>query len=58
LSVQPGMNFVTVYKTLLAEQTGDDAWLHVRSPLSQLTRDEQQAVRNAYRAVGSLLNNI
>jgi 4-hydroxy-tetrahydrodipicolinate synthase len=58
LSVQPGMNFVTVYKTLLAEQTGDDAWLHVRSPLSQLTRDEQQAVRNAYRAVASLLNNI
>jgi 4-hydroxy-tetrahydrodipicolinate synthase len=58
LSVQPGMNFVTVYKTLLAEQTGDDAWLQVRSPLSPLLATEQQAVRQAYRAVGKLLQAV
>lgn len=40
-SAQPGMNFVTVYKTLLIEQTGDDAWLQVRSPLSPLLAAEQ-----------------
>ena len=58
LSVQPGMNFVTVYKTMLAEQTGDDAWLQVRSPLCKLTGAEQHAVRSAYRAVGPLLVSV
>ena len=58
LSVQPGMNFVTVYKTLLAEQIGDDAWLHVRSPLCKLTGAELQAVRTAYRAMSPLLASV
>jgi 4-hydroxy-tetrahydrodipicolinate synthase len=58
LSVQPGMNFVTVYKTMLAEQTGDNAWLNVRSPLSALTGTEQHAVRTAYRAIGSMLASV
>jgi 4-hydroxy-tetrahydrodipicolinate synthase len=33
LSVLPNMSFVSVYKTMLAEQTGDNAWLNVRAPL-------------------------
>lgn len=36
LSLRPGTNFVNVYKTMLAEQTGDDTWLNVRAPLCPL----------------------
>ena len=57
LSILPGMSFVSVYKTMLAEQTGDDAWLNVRTPLSPLDNTEMQTVRKAYRAIGSLLAN-
>lgn len=52
LSVRPNMPFVSAYKTALAEQTGDDAWLNVRAPLSPLEPEEAQAVRAAYRALG------
>lgn len=52
LSVQPNMPFVSAYKTALAEQLGDDGWLHVRAPLSPLDNTEAQAVRAAYRALG------
>lgn len=52
LSVRPNMPFVSAYKTALAEQTGDDAWLHVRAPLSPLDPAEAQAVRATYRALG------
>lgn len=52
LSVKPNMPFVSAYKTALAEQTGDDGWLHVRAPLSPLDNTEAQAVRAAYRALG------
>ena len=52
LSVLPNMPFVSAYKTVLAEQTGDDAWLHVRAPLTPLDHTEAQAVRVAYRALG------
>ena len=52
LSIRPNMPFVSAYKTALAEQTGDDAWLHVRAPLSPLDNTEAQAVRDAYRALG------
>ncbi len=58
LSVQPGMPFVCVYKTMLAEQTGDDAWLHVRAPLSLLDNTEAQAIRAGYRAIGPALADI
>lgn len=58
LSVLPDMPFVNVYKTMLAEQTGDDAWLHVRAPLCPLTKDEAQTVRRAYRAIGKMLEQV
>ena len=53
LSLRPNMNFVSVYKTMLAEQTGDDAWLNVRLPLMPLDNAEALAVREAYRAIGA-----
>ncbi len=52
LGVRPNMPFVSAYKTALAEQTGDDGWLHVRAPLSPLEPEEARAVRTAYRALG------
>jgi 4-hydroxy-tetrahydrodipicolinate synthase len=55
LSVKPNMPFVSAYKTALAEQLGDDGWLHVRAPLSPLDNTEAQAVRTAYRALGLTL---
>ena len=61
LDVMPGMPrmpFVSVYKTMLAEQTGDDTWLNVRAPLHPLDNTEAQAVRKGYRAIGSLLETI
>ena len=53
LSLRPNMNFVSVYKTMLAEQTGDDAWLNVRLPLMPLDNADALAVRAAYRAIGA-----
>jgi 4-hydroxy-tetrahydrodipicolinate synthase len=58
LGTLPGMPFVSVYKTMLAEQTGDDFWMHVRAPLTPLDNTEAQTVRSGYRAIGALLNNI
>ena len=58
LHVLPGMPFVSVYKTMLAEQTGDDAWLNVRAPLSPLDHAEGITVRKGYRAIGPLLANL
>ena len=58
LSILPGMPFVSVYKTMLAEQTGDDMWLNVRAPLSRLDHTEEQTVRKAYRALGAALANV
>ena len=58
LDVSPGMPFVSVYKTMLAEQIGDDAWLGVRAPLTPLDNAELQTVRKGYRAIGSLLANV
>lgn len=52
LEARPDMPFVSAYKTALAEQLGDDGWLHVRAPLSPLAPEEAQAVRAAYRALG------
>jgi 4-hydroxy-tetrahydrodipicolinate synthase len=51
LSVRPNMPFVSVYKTVLAEQTGDDAWLNVCAPLDPLDNTEARAVREGYRAL-------
>jgi 4-hydroxy-tetrahydrodipicolinate synthase len=51
MSARPGMPFVSVYKTMLAEQTGDDAWLNVCAPLDPLDTTEARAVRDGYRAV-------
>lgn len=58
LGCQPTMPFVCVYKTMLAEQTGDDAWLHVRAPLALLDNTEAQSVRSGYRAIGAALAKI
>lgn len=58
LSLRPGTNFVNVYKTMLAEQTGDDTWLHVRAPLCPLEPEEEQAVRAGYRAIGAALSRV
>ena len=51
----PALPFVPVYKTLLAEQSGNDNWLRARAPLCMLEPHEAQAVRQAYRAMGDLL---
>lgn len=58
LSAKPGMPFVGVYKAMLAEQTGDAAWLHMRAPLSPLDSDELQTVRDGYRALGAALDRV
>lgn len=58
LSIQPGMPFVAVYKAMLAEQTGDEAWMQVRLPLCALAGAQAQAVRSGYRAIGAALANI
>jgi 4-hydroxy-tetrahydrodipicolinate synthase len=55
LGCRPDMPFVCVYKTMLAEQTGDDAWLNVRAPLAVLDATEAQTVRAGYRAIGAAL---
>jgi 4-hydroxy-tetrahydrodipicolinate synthase len=52
------MPFVGVYKAMLAEQTGDDAWLHMRAPLSPLSPHELESVRSGYRALGSALTHL
>ncbi len=51
LSLEPGMPFVSAYKTILAEQTGDNAWLAVRAPLTALTPAQEQTVRREYRKI-------
>mgnify|MGYP000918227796 CR=1 FL=1 len=58
LSVRPNMNFVAAYKVVLAEQTGDDTWLNIRAPLHRLGADAEQAIRQAYRALGTALQSI
>jgi len=58
LALCPGTNFVNVYKTMLAEQTGDDGWLNVRAPLYPLEPQEEKAVRAAYRAIGAALSRV
>ncbi len=58
LSARPNMNFVAVYKTMLAEQTGDDAWLRVRLPLMPLEPEQNTAVRSGYRAIGAALSGV
>lgn len=51
LSVKPNMPFVSAYKTILAEQLGDDAWLRVKAPLTLLQPDENATVRTGYRSL-------
>ena len=58
LNVRADLPFVGVYKALLAEQTGDDAWLNMRAPLSSLEPSELQAVRDGYRSLGKLLESV
>jgi 4-hydroxy-tetrahydrodipicolinate synthase len=58
MSVRPNLPFVGVYKTLLAEQTGDDFWLTMRAPLYRLTPQDELAVRQGYRALGNLLQTL
>lgn len=53
--VLPDLPFVSVYKTLLAEQSGQDGWLRVCPPLSPLEPAEEQAVRLGWRALGGLV---
>ena len=58
LSCLPGMPFLGVYKCMLAEQSGDAAWLTMRAPLSPLTAREEQTVREGYRAIGAALAHV
>jgi 4-hydroxy-tetrahydrodipicolinate synthase len=58
MSVRPDMPFVGVYKGMLAEQTRDDAWLHMRAPLSPLDPTELAIVRSGYRALGAGLDRL
>ena len=58
LSCLPDMPFLGVYKCMLAEQSGDAAWLTMRAPLSPLTALEEQTVRKGYRAIGAALANV
>lgn len=58
MQVRPNLPFLGVYKTILAEQTGDDTWLQMRSPLVPLDNTEAQAVRDGYRALGDLRKRI
>ena len=58
MGVRPNLPFLGVYKTMLAEQTGDDFWLTMRSPLCRLDEDEEQAIRQGYQALGDLLHLI
>ena len=57
-AVKPGMPFVPVYKTIMAEQSGNAGWLGVRAPLSPLEPDEDAAVRQGYRGIGALLQSV
>jgi 4-hydroxy-tetrahydrodipicolinate synthase len=54
LGVLPDLPFVPVYKTMLAEQCGSDAWLRVRAPLCRLEPAEETAVRQACRELGRM----
>lgn len=54
-TLQPDLPFVAVYKTILAEQSGDAGWLRLRPPLSPLEPAEHALVRAAYQAIGPLL---
>ncbi|MFM7332178.1 MAG: dihydrodipicolinate synthase family protein [Brachymonas sp.] len=47
LSMRPNMPFVSVYKAMLAQQTGDQAWLRVRAPLTPLSAQELADVQRA-----------
>ena len=58
MAVRPNLPFLGVYKTMLAEQTGDDFWLTMRAPLWRLNEDEEQAIRQGYRSLGDLLQLI
>lgn len=58
MNARPDLPFLGVYKTILAEQTSDDTWMHMRAPLIALNADESAAVRAGYRSLGALLKNI
>ena len=54
-TLQPDLPFVSLYKTVLAEQSDNAGWLRLRPPLSPLEPTEDALVRAAYRAIGTLL---
>jgi len=51
LSLIGNHSFVTVFKTILAEQKNDPAWLRVRAPLARLDPAAAQQVVDGYRAL-------
>jgi 4-hydroxy-tetrahydrodipicolinate synthase len=55
--LRPAMPFVSVCKTIFAEQTGNDLWCNVRAPLVPLNPQEAQAVRAGYRALALMREN-
>jgi 4-hydroxy-tetrahydrodipicolinate synthase len=57
LGVLPDLPFVPVMKTMLAEQSGSDAWLRVRAPLCRLEPAEETAVRQACRGLGRMFQS-
>ncbi|MBT0568937.1 dihydrodipicolinate synthase family protein [Curvibacter sp. CHRR-16] len=58
LFFKPSVSFIAAYKGMLAEQTGDDAWLRVRTPLSAMESTDLQTLRSRYRALGTALNSL
>jgi len=54
-SLLPDLPFVAVYKLLLAEQSGNPAWLPFCPPLNPLEPAEAEAVRQGWHALGSRL---
>lgn len=50
LSLIGSHSFVGVFKTILAEQKNDAAWLRVRAPMTPLSEQDAQKVVDGYRA--------
>jgi 4-hydroxy-tetrahydrodipicolinate synthase len=46
-------HFLPVFKTVMAEQHGDDGWRHMRSPMMPPPAPRELEIRQGYRAIAS-----
>jgi 4-hydroxy-tetrahydrodipicolinate synthase len=51
LSVRPNMPFVSAYKVILAQQLGDEAWLRVKAPLTEINAQDAAAIQAGLAAI-------